>query len=72
MSTMTDWFPCYVKPVRPGVYELRLTGDTMFSWFDGNIWCVAARTVLQAEKWKTYESVWQNKEWRGFTEEQTC
>lgn len=65
---LTDWFPPHIKPVRPGWYH---TGnwhhcpvwdeikESRFNWYwDGKSW---------KESENSFESVCQDRWWRGLT-----
>jgi hypothetical protein len=60
---LTPWFPAHVKPVYPGVYEVRFPPGKWYRRWDGKRWCVgnrnpeiaANRVLLPVDK----------REWRG-------
>ena len=71
---MTRWFKPPEKPVRKGVYQIRsLYSNKIFSYWTGSKWLWsydtphAAAHAVAHEKWNTE---WQDKSWRGFTEKQ--
>ena len=70
----TPWYHHKTKPVRTGVYEVFIpTKDdpTLYAYFDvyRNMWGYASTSVERA-KHSLSNYATQNKEWRGFTEEQ--
>ena len=71
---LTDWFPPDVKPVRPGVYRVRLLdGDTPgagviyegFARFNGQHWSSRFDRVDHARIQLCGPEHFQNKPWRG-------
>lgn len=76
----TGILPPDVKPVRSGVYETRtvnvetgrVNGPWLFSWFDATdrIWGCGHQDAEAAWRVPDYEFAFQNKQWRGLTEEQ--
>jgi hypothetical protein len=71
---MTPWFHHKTKPVRTGVYEVfkpAKNDPTLYAYFDvyRNIWGYAS-TSVKAAKRNLGNLAIQNKDWRGFTEEQ--
>jgi hypothetical protein len=66
---MTPWFPSNIKPVRAGVYQTNYAGST-YTYFDGKRWSWSNPTLKSANKDRDTHGAYQQKEWRGFTEEQ--
>ena len=73
MIKMTDWFPPHIKPVREGVYEIKLTAvrgyHRMYATWNGLKWSRASHYASGGwhEKFRGAD---QDKYWRGFTKEQ--
>jgi hypothetical protein len=71
---MTPWFPSDIEPARAGVYEVKFLcfgrWYVAFSYWDGYRWYNDRASPEDAlgEPWTPGAN--QNKEWRGFTEEQ--
>lgn len=70
MKKMTPWFPSNIKPVHQGVYRIRNWSDGNYAYFNGKRWGWANLTVKSAQRYKGIKGAAQDKEWRGFTEEQ--
>ena len=73
MSTMTNWFPPHIKPVREGVYEIKYTSKSpwknwMYATWNGEKWSCGSYNLC--DKFHQLFNANQNKYWRGFTEEQ--
>lgn len=64
---LTDWFPASVKPLRPGVYEVKNTYDTTrwFSFFDGYEFKWWDMTVGAAFSRRAAETNAEADFWRG-------
>lgn len=67
----TDWFSCFVKPVKVGAYETRLyigESETYNHW-NGISWGPGELTPSHAERAHyDFDGQFQNLEWRGLTE----
>ena len=64
-ENLTPWFPAYVLPVRPGVYETNLfLGRTVYQKWNGKYWCFSGRTVDDANN-QQGRSAFQYVGWRG-------
>ncbi len=75
-AQMTPWFPANMKPVRTGVYEVRLDGASSlmaYAFWSGDRWGAMSSTLQMAPTQKYAFADWasQNKRWRGFTERQS-
>jgi hypothetical protein len=69
-SEVTEWLPCEVSPVRPGLYQLLNTSTDMlfYSQWNGEAWCIGCREAELAATF-TRPSVVQFKwPWRGLKE----
>jgi len=68
---LTDWFPPHVKPVRVGVYEIRL-GICKYEWYsywDGSRWCYTCINVNDAFNSREAKTTLPQKQhWRGLAE----
>lgn len=66
-------FPADVKPVRPGIYRIKLPmGYIGFSFFNGDFWCNSGLTIAIAEHWikDGSDGAIQEKMWCGLAKEQ--
>jgi hypothetical protein len=75
MSTMTDWFPPHIKPVRVGVYEIKYIGkgsheSYMWATWNGKKWSSGSYNLSDGNH-KNFDVANQKKFWRGFTKEQS-
>ena len=67
---LTGWYPTHLKPIRPGVYEVRIPdsadpfGTRYFSYWDGTLWRSVATTPYDASL-QSLKSWSQVREWRG-------
>ena len=70
---MTLWFPADVKPARAGIYEiLTISKQDYYAYWTGQQWGWGC-THLTIAGWKDHafsDGAYQEKVWRGFTEEQ--
>ncbi len=70
---MTGWFQPEVKPVRGGVYEVKIRGDSRrtYCYWGGHRWGFFTSTPEAAELLCNAfaDGASQEKIWRGFTEE---
>ena len=64
----TPWFPGTVKPVRRGVYEVKLPPGPWFRYWDGIRWCLGGHTPQQAMKMRDRSEPWKPDPWRGLAE----
>lgn len=70
---LTPWFPGYVKPVRPGVYEAYWSSERepepgWFAYFDGIDWSNSVSSIQEADACKEWkEGAVQDKTWRGLS-----
>lgn len=67
---LTPEFPADVKPVRPGVYQVRPhlhAAGWSFSRWNGRYWSLFRSTAAKAAR-STFPSGTQNKRWRGLKE----
>ena len=67
---MTDWFPPEVKPMRDGVYQVRIGDYSCFSHWNKQWWGFHEPTQKAALACRESESADQQKSWRGFKEPQ--
>lgn len=65
---MTPWFPHHVKPVRPGVYEVK-SWLGRFAYFNGTRWGWAFQTKEKADRERCTNDSSQAKDWRGLNKE---
>lgn len=65
---LTPWFPADVKPVRPGVYEMRCDPPRWYRRWDGRHWYIGDTNVSVAAK-ETLASWCAFEMWRGLAEE---
>jgi hypothetical protein len=63
---LTPWFPGYVNPERPGVYQriCPITGDIQFSYWNGG-WACLCTTAEDADRNRHQRSGHQQLRWRG-------
>jgi hypothetical protein len=61
----TGWYPGHIKPAREGIYERERNSIIIFSYWDGSVWCVGARSIHHANVFKYYKANYQNTPWRG-------
>jgi hypothetical protein len=66
---LTPWFPGHIKPVRPGVYEVRFSAMGGFAYWDGSLWGWAQITCAQARRRRDSHGASQQKSWRGLAKE---
>lgn len=68
-SDVTAWFTGNEKPSREGVYERDISTSAnptpVYSYWNGNAWCMWAFTIPQAHQYVAQESRYQNLAWRG-------
>lgn len=38
----TAWYPRWIKPARPGVYEVRRLNEIAYAFWDGTYWALAS------------------------------
>lgn len=74
MKKMTEWFPSHIKPVHPGVYEIRYdlglaSAEPWYAKWNGKRWSWADDSIDSPWQ-KTFKGASQYKFWRGFTEKQ--
>lgn len=70
---LTPWFPPEVKPVRVGLYRVKIGAyDNIIEWCwwagDGWCWAYPCKRDALAKEWKTTEGASQCKAWRGLAE----
>ena len=69
----TPWFSALQKPVRPGVYQrkLTLTHAILYYYWDGQTWWASGRTPDEADMMQgVARSYWQTRfKWRGVINE---
>ena len=70
---MTPWFPAHIKPVRVGVYEVRLVFtpsdfDDGYAYYDGEKWSCMVCDFSDVER-AGFWGAEQKKAWRGFTQD---
>lgn len=66
----TAWFPPHIKPVRTGLYEIKIGITThAYAYWNGKRWGFQEMRPDLAHKWKGYVSYRQDKTWRGITKE---
>lgn len=69
-TRMTPWYPYYTKPVRVGVYQIKLGELIHFSYWNGDCWANQESSNEKALILKECRAFNQYKTWRGFTKEQ--
>ena len=69
-TKLTPWYPPEIKPVRVGVYKIKISANNSFdlySHWTGQRWLHTAWSPARASEAKG-NSLYQNKTWRGLTE----
>ena len=72
-SKMTPWYPASVKPVRKGLYQTRMPGQTSpdgYQKWGVRFWCAWDNSAKIAEQ-SSVKSNFQNPEWRGLAAQGT-
>jgi hypothetical protein len=46
---LTDWFPGKTKPVRFGIYQIKVYSEVFFSYFDGENWSWGYRSPFHVQ-----------------------
>lgn len=69
---LTPWFPASVKPVRIGLYRVRVEWLDAVEWCwwcgEGWGWAYPTKRDAAAKEWRTTEGATQAKLWRGLAE----
>lgn len=65
----TDWYSGYQKPVRIGVYEVKVGGKNRgFKFWNGARWGIFAFSKENAVAFRRHPSGYQGSIWRGLAE----
>jgi hypothetical protein len=67
MKELTDWFPEKIKPVRKGIYQVKVYApdNVGYAYWLGACWAPVCHSEEAALKFSVYVGTKQSLAWRG-------